>query len=75
MVNKAGRLMRAAHGGQILLSARGMERVRNDLNQENLHLLNLGNHVLRGISGEETIHQVLPALLSCRHFPPIQTER
>jgi class 3 adenylate cyclase/tetratricopeptide (TPR) repeat protein len=75
MVNKTGRLRRAAHGGQILLSARCMERVKNDLDQENFHLLNLGNHALRGLSGEEAIHQVLPASLSKRHFPPIQTER
>jgi len=75
MVNKTGRLMRAAHGGQVLLTSRCMDRVMDQLNEEEIHTLDLGIHVLRGISGEETIHQVLPPALSSRHFPPIQTER
>ena len=75
MVNKAARIARAGHGGQVLVSSRAWDRARADLNIQGLNCRDLGEHALRGIDGKERIREVLPTALSTRHFPPIKTVR
>jgi class 3 adenylate cyclase/tetratricopeptide (TPR) repeat protein len=70
-LNRASRLMSAAHGGQVVLSATTADLVRAQL-PDDLHLRDLGAHRLRGISQPEHVHQLditgLPT-----NFPPLQT--
>jgi len=75
MVNKTGRLMRAANGGQVLVSSRAWSRAKSGLNDDSIEVIDLGIHALRGISGTDLIYQVSPTPLRARRFPPIQTER
>jgi len=75
MVNKTGRLMRAAAGGQVLVSSRAWGRAKGGLQDESIEVVDLGVHALRGISGTDLVYQVSPSVLRTRRFPPIQTER
>jgi class 3 adenylate cyclase len=70
-LNRASRLMTAAHGGQVVLSAAAAELVRSQL-PDDLKLRDLGAHRLRGISQPEHVHQLDIAGLPT-HFPPLQT--
>jgi predicted ATPase/class 3 adenylate cyclase len=70
-VNRAARLMAAAHGGQILLSAATANLV-NDQLPEGASLLDLGQHRLKDLVQPEHIYQLNhPSLIS--DFPPIYT--
>jgi len=75
MVNKAARIARAGHGGQILMSSRTFEQAKDLLQRDALDIRDLGEHALRGIPGRERIWQVLPESLQHRRFPPIKTPR
>ena len=75
MVNKTGRLMRAAHGGQVLISSRAWNRAKGAIRDDYVEVSDLGMHALRGISGTDVIYQLNPKSLSGRRFPPIHTER
>ncbi len=75
MVNKAARIARAGHGGQVLVSTRAWERAKDVLDAEPILTRDLGEHALRGIPGRERIHEVLPTPLAHRRFPPIKTLR
>src|SRR4029079_4439244 len=70
-LNRASRLMAAAHGGQVVLSASPAELVRSLL-PDGLKLRDLGAHRLRGISQPEHVHQLAIAGLPTA-FPPLQT--
>ena len=70
-VNRAARIMTAAHGGQILLSQavvdQGKERFREDVD-----LLHLGRVRLRDLSGPEEVWQLLHGDLQAV-FPPLRS--
>jgi predicted ATPase/class 3 adenylate cyclase len=70
-VNRAARIMAAAHGGQVLLSATAAELVGESLPAE-ARLRDLGEHRLKDLFQPEHIYQLLhPALAS--DFPPLAT--
>ena len=67
-LNRAARLMGAAHGGQILLSAATAAL----LQQADLQLIDLGEHRLRDLAAVEHVFQLnTPGLRS--DFPPISS--
>lgn len=70
-VNRAARVMAAAHGGQILLSEATAAAVRSDLPVE-VALVDLGEHRLRDLARAEHVFQVVhPAL--AEEFPPLRS--
>lgn len=70
-VNRAARLMSAAHGGQVLLS-RAAASLVSELLPDVLSLRDLGEHRLKDLSRPEHIFQLLhPALPS--DFPPLSS--
>jgi class 3 adenylate cyclase/tetratricopeptide (TPR) repeat protein len=70
-LNRTSRLSAAAHGGQVLLSLASAEAVRLTL-AEDLDLLDLGEHRLRGLTKSERVYQLLVAGLRAQ-FPPLRT--
>jgi predicted ATPase/class 3 adenylate cyclase len=81
-LNRAARIMSVAHGGQILLSATTTGLVREQISQD-MELIDLGEHRLKGLSNPEHLWQVgapglsvrFPALTSLTTFPnnlPVQ---
>jgi predicted ATPase/class 3 adenylate cyclase/Tfp pilus assembly protein PilF len=70
-VNRVARLMSAAHGGQVLLSAATHEMVRDQL-PAGINLAELGEHRLRDLFRPERVYQLTaPGLPS--EFPPLRT--
>jgi len=68
-VNRCARVRGLAHGGQTLLSQATAELTRDDLSA-GLRLVDLGTHVLKGLSRPETVYQLwLPDLPN--DFPPL----
>jgi class 3 adenylate cyclase len=70
-LNRASRLMAAAHGGQVVLSQVTAELVRDAL-PEGLRLLDLGEHRLRSLERPEHIYELTVAGLDSQ-FPPLQS--
>jgi serine/threonine protein kinase len=70
-LNRVARIMSAGHGGQILLSRTVSELVKQDLSDE-IDLIDLGEHYLKGISHPEHIFQVQAQGLKT-DFPPLVT--
>lgn len=70
-LTRAQRVMSAACGGQILLSNTAAELVRNDL-PENISLLDVKEHHLKGLPTPERLWQVIARGLP-KDFPPLQT--
>lgn len=68
-VNRAARLMSAAHGGQVLLSAAVTELLADQL-PEGAALRDLGEHRLKDLQRPERIFQLLHPELPV-DFPPI----
>ena len=69
-LNRLGRLLSAAHGGQVLVSeaaAAALEALPDDV-----RLLDLGSHRLRDLPGAERVWQLAGGSLEER-FPPIET--
>lgn len=64
------RIMSAAHGGQMLLSATSADLVRAQL-PEGVTLRELGAHKLRGVTQAETLYQLIAADLPSE-FPPLR---
>ena len=71
-VNRAARIMSAAHGGQILLSAATAELVRGQLST-GVTLRELGEHRLKGLLGPERLLQVVAPDLRA-DFPPLASQ-
>jgi predicted ATPase/class 3 adenylate cyclase len=70
-VNRAARVMAAAHGGQVLLSAPIAELVAASL-PDDVHLRDLGTHRLKDLAGPEHLFQLVrPGLPET--FPPLAT--
>src|SRR5215216_6142073 len=70
-VNRVARLLSAAHGGQVLLSAATYEMVRDQL-PAGMSLTNLGEHRLKDLFRPERVFQLsAPELPS--EFPPLRT--
>ncbi|MGH3033089.1 MAG: adenylate/guanylate cyclase domain-containing protein, partial [Gaiellaceae bacterium] len=70
-VNRTARIMAAAHGGQVLLSARAAELAEERLPAE-AGLRDLGDHRLKDLFQPEHIFQLVqPGLAS--EFPPLAT--
>ena len=70
-VNRAARLMSAAHGGQLVVSLAVQELVRDRLAPD-LVLVDLGEHSLRGLERADQVLQVsIGGLVS--EFPPLRT--
>lgn len=67
-LNRAARVMDAGHGGQILVAASTAAMV------DRTALLDLGEQHLRGMSGPESVHQVVAPGLR-RDFPALRTDR
>ena len=72
-VNRAARLLEAAHGGQILLSQSVWERLQDEM-PPGFNCLDLGEHWLKDIQQSENIFQVLAPGLPAE-FPPLRTSR
>src|SRR4051812_13750980 len=70
-LNRAARLMSAAHGGQIVISRATEELVRDDLTA-GLALLDLGDHRLRDLARPERVFQVTVTGLRDA-FPSLQS--
>jgi len=69
-VNRAARIMAAAHGGQILVSGAVASLVRGGLPAETT-LLDLGDHRLRDLIEPERLHQVIHPDLPVEFPPPV----
>ena len=72
-VNRAARVMQAAHGGQLLVS--GVTRSIIASAVKDAVWTDLGNYRLRGLHRLESLHQVVPSQLSEREYPPPKSER
>ena len=70
-VNRAARVMSIAHGGQMLASGTTAALLRANL-PNNVTLLDLGEHTLKGLSRTAHIHQVQVHGLP-HEFPPLRT--
>jgi class 3 adenylate cyclase/predicted ATPase/Tfp pilus assembly protein PilF len=68
-LNRAARIMSAAHGGQVLLSAATAELVRRHL-PERVTLREMGEHRLKGLLNPERLFQVVASDLRA-DFPPL----
>jgi len=68
-LNRAARIMSAAHGGQVLLSAATAESVRGQL-PEGITLREMGEHRLKGLLNPERLLQVVASDLRA-DFPPL----
>lgn len=71
-LNRAARVMSAAHGGQILLSQPVADLVRGHLPAE-VRLLDLGEHQMKGLSHPEHLFQATAPDLESE-FPPLRSE-
>ncbi len=69
VLNRAARIMSAAHGGQVLLSAATAELVRGHL-PEDVTLREMGEHRLKGLLNPERLLQVVASDLRA-DFPPL----
>jgi predicted ATPase/class 3 adenylate cyclase/Tfp pilus assembly protein PilF len=69
VLNRAARIMSAAHGGQVLLSAATAELVRGHLS-EGVTLREMGEHRLKGLLNPERLLQVVASDLRA-DFPPL----
>lgn len=72
-LNRVARLLAAAHGGQVLLSAPTHELAAGQLPRD-VHLRDLGEHELKGHARPEHIFQLLAPDLPT-DFPPLPTLR
>ena len=70
-LNRAARLMSAAHGGQIVVSLATEELVRDDL-RDGMGLVDLGEHGLRDLARAERVFQVAQPSLR-RDFPRLRS--
>jgi class 3 adenylate cyclase len=70
-VNRANRVMTAAHGGQAVMSASTADSVRHAL-PDGLRLVDLGEHRLRGLAQPEHLYQLSVAGLRSE-FPPLRS--
>lgn len=70
-VNRAARIMSAAHGGQILLSGAAATAVTRSLAAE-VSLRDMGRHRLKDLAGPENLFQLVQHGLP-ETFPPLET--
>ncbi|HTP45429.1 MAG TPA: tetratricopeptide repeat protein [Casimicrobiaceae bacterium] len=68
-LNRAARIMSAAHGEQVLLSAATAEMIRGHL-PEGVTLREMGEHQLKGLPGPERLLQIVAPDLRA-DFPPL----
>jgi len=71
-LNRVARIASAGHGGQILLSLATEELLRGQL-PEGVQLLDLGEHILKGLTQPERIFQVVAPDLP-QDLPPLVSE-
>jgi len=71
-LNRAARIMSAAHGGQVLLSATTAELVRGQL-PEGVTLREMGEHRLKGLLNPERLLQIVASDLR-GDFPPLASQ-
>lgn len=69
-MNRGARLMGAAHGGQVLLSATAQERLGD---QAGLQIRNLGEHRLKGLGAPQQVFQLVIQGLA-GDFPDLRTD-
>ena len=72
LVNRAARIMSAAHGEQVLLSSATAEAVRGEL-PEGVSLREMGEHRLKGLINPERLLQVVAPGLRAE-FPPLASQ-
>jgi predicted ATPase/class 3 adenylate cyclase len=70
-LNRAARVMSAGHGGQILLSQETAALVQHTLPPD-IFLLDLGDHLLKGLAQPEHLFQIVAPDLP-QDFPPLAT--
>jgi predicted ATPase/class 3 adenylate cyclase len=70
-VNRAARIMRAAHGGQVLVSKAVVEAIRRPF-PAGVSLRDLGSVRLRDLSGPERVYQIVHAELR-QDFPALRS--
>src|SRR5215831_10781823 len=71
-LNRAARIMSAAHGEQVLLSSATAELVRGDL-PDGVSLREMGEHRLRGLPNPERLLQIVATGLRA-DFPPLASQ-
>ena len=71
VLNRAARIMSAAHGGQVLLSTATAELVRDHLPQ-GVTLREMGEHRLKGLLNPERLLQLVASDLRA-DFPPLES--
>jgi predicted ATPase/class 3 adenylate cyclase len=71
VLNRASRLMAAAHGGQVVVS-QVTEGILHDALPASLELVDLGEHRLRDLSGAERVFQLIGPGLKSR-FPVLRS--
>lgn len=70
-VHQAARIVDVAHGGQVLLDDVSLRGLSGGVGAAVVR--DLGGHALLGVPGEARLHNVLPASLDAREFPPLMT--
>lgn len=63
MVNRAARIASIACGGQILISKAVHDAVSSELDKD-VFVTHMGDHYLKGLTGTESIVEILPKTLS-----------
>jgi predicted ATPase/Tfp pilus assembly protein PilF len=71
VLNRATRMLTAAHGGQILCSEETATLLRRDLPQDR-RLVDLGGYRLRDVAGAERLYQVTYPDMPAPSFPPLR---
>jgi predicted ATPase/DNA-binding SARP family transcriptional activator len=71
VLNRAARMLTAAHGGQVLCSEATATLLRRDLPPD-LRLVDLGCYRLRDVSGAERLYQVSYPDMPVPSFPPLR---
>ena len=71
-VNRASRVMDAAHGGQILVSGEVVDVVGDALDAHGVEFEHLGVHRLKGLARPMVLHQVVHPELA-REFQPLRS--
>ena len=71
-LNRAARIMSIGHGGQILISETTLQIAREHL-PEDVSVLDLGQHQLKGLSNAEQIYQISKPELQ-QEFPALKSQ-
>eukprot|EP00667_Euglena_gracilis_P000574 EG_transcript_574 len=72
VVNTAARVEAVCHGGQVCVTQAVYDAMKGEFPEADI--LDLGGHVLRGLTEPVHLYQLMPPELSARAFPPLRLE-